>query len=89
MQLELMISGAIIGVMEWIATIVLVEKAPLYLQRIIFKHYLASDILFTVMATIVLPVTGYATLFGALVYMILTSMYLGYRRNRVYGPRGE
>jgi len=51
-------------------------------RRFIFKHYLMTDLAFTGVALLVLPVAGIATLLTSLTYMILNSIYLAWHRKK-------
>jgi len=77
-------TGLFAGVLAVIGTAIIIEKVPMTLRRLVFKHYLLSDLFFTGVALLLLPVKGMATLLTSLTYMILFSLYL-MRRRKKYG----
>jgi hypothetical protein len=77
-------TGLFAGTLAVIGTSIIIEKIPIVFRRWIFKHYLFSDLFFTGVALLLLPVKGMATLLTSLTYMILFSLYLMWRR-KAYG----
>jgi len=72
--------GITMGLLEFTAVIILVEKLPLWLKRLVLGHHLLSDILFFAMAIAVFPLTGAATIVSASIFALLCSGYLATRR---------
>jgi len=73
-------TGFIVGVMTFIALIILVEKLPKNVRVFIIGHHLLSDIIATLFAMMVLPVNGVVSLLSAATVCLLFTLYLVYRR---------
>ena len=75
-------TGLLAGLMALIGTAILIEKLSISLRRFVFRHHLITDVTFTLVGIMVLPVAGIATLITSLTYMILFSLYLSRRRRK-------
>jgi len=72
------LSGFIIGLLIFAAAVAILIKTPPLIQRLMYKHMLVTDIIFTAIAYVLFPVVGQATLVGLAVFCILFSLYLWY-----------
>ncbi len=78
--MSVLITGIVIGVFTVLAFILLVEKLPRFFKQLVFGHYLASDILFTLLTLIILPITSATTMLAIATEAIGFTFYLMLRR---------
>ncbi len=75
-------TGILAGILTFAAFVFLIEKMPRIFKKLIFKHYLLSDIGFTLLAFMALPVVGSATLISTSIFCILFSVYLNMNHSK-------
>ena len=81
--MQMIIGGAIAGVILAVASIFLILKLPPQLYVYCIRHYLITDIVFTWIAVGVLPVVGIATLISSGVYMLLFTIFLSMEHKKL------
>lgn len=74
--MTLIFSGLISGVLIFLAVAAMIEKLPPLLYKWAFQYALVTDVLFTVLSFVVLPVVGAATLVSTSVFCVIFSLYL-------------
>lgn len=73
-------TGFVVGTMTVLVFVILVEKFPRWLKELVLGHYLASDLIFTVLALGIFPIKGILTLLSVAVVAVEFSIYLMVRR---------
>jgi len=68
--------GLLGGFLPFIAVILIVEKSPPLVKKMIFKHYVFSDVVISLLAFALMPVSGSAMMIAASIFVILFSLYL-------------
>lgn len=72
--------GLFSGILSALALIILIEKSGEIPRALVYGHYVFVDIFATVMAYILMPVVGLATMVNISVFCITFTSYLYWRR---------
>jgi len=76
-------TGLIIGTFSFLTIVILIEKLPNKIKLLVFGHHLLTDLLLTVLAFSLFPVTGAATLLSASTFCVSFTVYIFLRRRSI------
>jgi len=79
----ILVGGLVAGIGSFLTFYLLLMKSP-FLKKLVIKHHLMSDILFTVLAFWLLPTNGVTAIVGAGIFNGIWSLYLVYMHNQMY-----
>jgi len=79
--MQLILTGLLTGLLTFLAFVMLIEKMPPIMREFLYGHYLLTDVGFTVLSFLLLPVVGTSTLIATAFFCILFSLYLAVMRS--------